>query len=532
MASPGRADSEPDLFSRTAVEPPEIRLDLAAPLAVDGVDVVAVPVGRGGSGPLLDSGAARMAEAVGLDALALLRHHGATGAAGEVLSHPVLRRIEGAPDSLREVLLVGVGDGDRTGMRRAGATVARATSHRASVAWATLDDDPEAVESFVVGATLGAFGFGLHRDDPARRPPRSLAVAVGDLRPPVADADRLAQRLGRAVELGRALGGAAWRARLLATIPSNLKDPAWMAAQAEQLAREAGLGFKVWDEHDLYAAGFGGLVGVGQASPSPPRLIRLDYTPARTTRRTPHVVLVGKGVTFDTGGLSLKPHEAMKTMKRDMTGGGVVMAVLAALPQVGCRVRVTGLVPAVENSIGPDALRPGDVIRHFGGRTTEVTNTDAEGRLILADAMAYAVAELRPDVLVDIATLTGGMRVALGQRMGGVFANDDALAAALLEAGRTSGEPLWRFPLAADYEDKLASKVADADNGAGNPGAITAALFLQHFAGDVPWAHLDVASAGDWPADGFEWNEGPSGYGARALLDWLRLEDPLAGVAR
>jgi leucyl aminopeptidase len=329
-----------------------------------------------------------------------------------------------------------------------------------------------------------------------------------------------------------AVARAGWRSRTLATVPSNLKNPAWLADQARELAREAGLDIEVWDEKRLAAEGFGGLVGVGQASVSPPRLIRLDYKPSgrRAARKAPTVVLVGKGITFDTGGLSIKPGEGMVTMKRDMTGGGVVMAVMAALAAVACPVRVVGLVAAAENSIGANAMRPGDVLRHYGGRTSEVTNTDAEGRLVLADALAYAVAELEPDAIVDVATLTGAMKVALGQRVGGFFANDDALAAAIAGAGEASGEPLWRFPLAEAYEEKLSSKVADADNGAGGPGAIVAALFLQHFVGDVPWAHLDVASVGDSPAEHFEWTTGPSGFGARALLHWLGEDDPLAGL--
>jgi leucyl aminopeptidase len=170
------------------------------------------------------------------------------------------------------------------------------------------------------------------------------------------------------------------------------------------------------------------------------------------------------------------------------------------------------------------------VIRHYGGRTTEVTNTDAEGRLVLADAMAYAVAKLKPDVLVDVATLTGAMKVALGLGTGGYFANHDLLASRIASAGADAGELFWRFPLAGDYEEKLSSKIADADNGAGNPGAITAALFLQHFAGDVPWAHLDIASVGDSTADKGIYTTGPTGVGARTLLHWLEQDDPTEGI--
>jgi leucyl aminopeptidase len=220
----------------------------------------------------------------------------------------------------------------------------------------------------------------------------------------------------------------------------------------------------------------------------------------------------------------------MMLMKRDMTGAGVVMAVMGALADVDCPVNVTGLLPLAENSVGADSMRPGDVLRQYGGRTTEVTNTDAEGRLVLADAMAYAVSEIGPDAIVDIATLTGAIKIALGQKTGGYFANDDALSDVLRASSLAAGEPLWRMPLEEDYEERLASKVADADNSAGMPGAITAALFLQHFVGDLPWAHIDIASVGDAPKDEHEYTKGPTGFGARALLHWLELREPLAGV--
>jgi leucyl aminopeptidase len=170
------------------------------------------------------------------------------------------------------------------------------------------------------------------------------------------------------------------------------------------------------------------------------------------------------------------------------------------------------------------------VVTHFGGRTSEITNTDAEGRLVLADGLAYAAGELKPDVLVDVATLTGAVRVALGTELAGLFANHDGLAATLHQAGEEAGEPLWRLPLVADYEERLVSKIADADNAAGGAGAITAALFLQHFAADLPWAHLDVASVGDAAKERFEWSAGPTGFGARVLLTWLASADPLAGI--
>ena len=288
---------------------------------------------------------------------------------------------------------------------------------------------------------------------------------------------------------------------------------------------------QVWDEEQLRAEGFGGVLAVGGGSANPPRLIRMDYTPRGAAKKMPTVVLVGKGITFDTGGLDIKPSESMLTMKRDMSGAAAVIAAMAALRDVDCPVRVIGLVPAAENAISGSAMRPGDVITHYGGRTSEVNNTDAEGRLVLADAMAYAVSELSPTVLVDIATLTGAMKVSLGQWTGGYFANHEALAAHVEAAAEESGERIWRMPLVKDYEDKVTSKIADGDNAAGGAGAITAALYLQHFAGDVPWAHIDFASAAEAPTDRHEWTAGPSGYGPRLLLCWLGSDDPLDGIA-
>jgi leucyl aminopeptidase len=482
------------------------------------VDVIALPVLAGDDGVTLGPGSAEVSDRLGVDLIAVLESANATGKTGEVTTLPVPL---GAPDNgaLRQVLLVGLGAAGADDFRRAGAALARATFDRSAVATTIPSVEPAlGLEQFVVGATLGSFTFAWRKERPEHVPAARMVLAG------LSDDDRPA--LERAV----ALGGASWLARMLASVPSNLKSPAWLADQAVTLAEEAGLDVEVWDEKRLADQGFGGVLGVGRASATPPRLIRLDYTPRKPSRRTPTVVLVGKGITFDTGGLTLKPHEALVNMKRDMTGGAVVMAVMAALSAVDCPVRVVGLVPAAENALGGNALRPGDVIRHYGGRTTEVTNTDAEGRLVLADALAWAVERVKPDVLVDVATLTGAMKVALGQQVGGVFANDDVLAAALVESGEREGEPLWRFPLTSAYEEKLSSKVADADNAPGGPGAIIAALFLQHFTGDVPWAHIDIASVGDAPADSFEYTQGPTGFGARLLLDWLGSAAPLAGI--
>ncbi|NUS50616.1 MAG: leucyl aminopeptidase family protein, partial [Nocardioidaceae bacterium] len=402
-----------------------------------------------------------------------------------------------------------------------GAALARRVRGRESLvtSLAALADDA-GLRALVEGLVLGSYEF-HRRSGGATTQPVARVVLAG-----LVDAHERKAALERAL----AVAGAGWFSRTLALTPSNEKNPIWMAEQADLVAGRSGLKIRVWDEKQLADDGFGGIIGVGQGSVNPPRLVRLDYTPRSSSRKTPHVALVGKGITFDTGGLSIKPRENMMLMKRDMTGAGVVLAVMGALADVDCPVKVTGLLPLAENSVSGRSMRPGDVLRHYGGRTTEVTNTDAEGRLVLADAMAYAVDQIKPDVLVDIATLTGAMRIALGQRTGGFFANRDALAESLRAASVSAGEPLWRMPLVADYEDRISSKVADSDNAGGTPGAITAALFLQHFAGGLPWAHLDVASVGDSPVDAFEYTKGATGFGARALLHWLELREPLAGV--
>jgi leucyl aminopeptidase len=500
------------------VSPPAFALSGLAPHQLTGVEAVAYPFESHDGELVLGPGAEAAAEALGLDLLTILESQRGKGKAGEVVRVPVGGHAD--HEALRLVLLVGLGDREVGDFRRAGAAVARATVDLESVATTIAAvGDGEALTAFVVGAMLGSFGFHWRSEGPEHTPVGRVVLAGL-----TESAD-----LTSALERGLELGGAGWRARMLSTVPSNLKTPQWMAEQAEILASAHGLAYTVWDEKKLAKEGFGGIIAVGQASVSPPRMIRLDYSPAGA-RKAPRVVLVGKGITFDTGGLSIKPGEGMTTMKRDMTGGAVVMAVMAALGRLECPLRVTGLIAAAENSIGGNAMRPGDVLVQYGGRTTEVLNTDAEGRLVMADALAYAVEKLDPAVLVDVSTLTGSMKVALGQRVGGYFANDETLAERIFAAGEASGEPLWRMPLEDDYEDTLSSTVADAKNSPGGPQAITAALFLKHFTGGLPWAHLDLASVGDSPSESYEWTTGPSGFGARALLTWLCGPDPLAGI--
>ena len=364
------------------------------------------------------------------------------------------------------------------------------------------------LQALVEGLLLASYGFS-ERPEREPRPLRSVTVVVPD---PAALQDDLTHAL--------AVTRAAARARDLVNTPSLVKTPAWLAARAGELL--AGLSLRVRDERELADEGFGGLVGVGQGSARPPRLVQATYDGGGTN----HVVLVGKGITFDSGGLSLKPTDSMLTMKSDMGGAAAVLGTLSAVADLGLPVRVTGLLACAENMPGGRAQRPGDVLTQYGGRTVEVLNTDAEGRLVLADALAYADAVLAPDALVDVATLTGAMPVALGRRTAGLFASDDALAGELAQAAATSGERLWRMPLVEDYRAALDSPTADLRN-IGDPkrklsgGSIMAALFLREFTGGRPWSHLDIAGTAWSGSDDDELTKGGTGFGVRLLTAWL-----------
>ncbi|TMR07273.1 leucyl aminopeptidase [Actinomadura soli] len=461
-------------------------------------EVVAVPVGSGPVAP-----AAEVARSLPFTLDELLELHRAKGEPGEITATQVR-----LGDRMRELLLYGVGDAAPADLRKAGAALARRGKGRTALVAGVPAGD---LAAFVEGALLAGYEFKIGAA-PAKKALGTLAVLTEA--GPGADAP--------AIELGTARARATALARDLANTPSREKDPAWLAAQAERVAADAGLTVRVRDEKELVDEGFGGLVAVGGGSSRPPRLIELSYLPDEAADR--HVVLVGKGITFDSGGLSLKPNDGMKTMKTDMAGGAAVIAAMSALRGLGVRARVTGLVAAAENMPSGSAMRPGDVIAHYGGKTSEVLNTDAEGRLVLADALAYAGASLAPDVIVDVATLTGAAKVALGLRHAALFTGDDALATALTEAGAAAGEQVWRLPLVDDYRAAIDSDVADINNigrGGFGGGSITAALFLREFAGDRPWAHLDIAGPGRATSDDAELTRGATGYGTRLLLTWL-----------
>ncbi|MGW4941246.1 leucyl aminopeptidase family protein [Actinoplanes sp. NPDC004185] len=407
------------------------------------------------------------------------------------------------------VLLAGVGPGDEAGWRAAGAAIARAVRPEEQVRIELGTGAPaEALRGLAEGLWFASYRF---RDAPTG--PRSTEITIR-----VDDPDSYAPSL----ETARVTAAATWLARDLANMPASVKNPAWFAAQiVAEAATRPGLTVTVREPEQLAAEGFGGILAVGAGSASPPRLLEMSWQPAGASR---HVVLVGKGITFDTGGISIKSRDAMKLMKKDMSGAAAVVAATLGAADLHLPVRVTTLAPLAENAISGSAYRPGDVITQYDGTTSESTNSDAEGRLVLADALAYAVAELRPDVVVDLATLTGANAVALGKRTAALYSHNDELAAALAAAGAAAGEWMWRLPLPGDYAEYLHSDIADRHSSpARGAGSVVAALFLSEFLGDHldRWAHLDM-SAPSWAAeDDGDLTSGATGWGARTLLRWL-----------
>ncbi|PWW65380.1 leucyl aminopeptidase [Actinokineospora spheciospongiae] len=439
-----------------------------------------------------------------------------SGRAGEVQPGPA--------DSAAAWVL-GVGEGTAADWRAAGAALVRAVDARAAadtdsgrgtgrpgVALVLPPDaGPEEAAQFARGLSLGGYRFRVTGEEPKPRLRTARLV--------VSEPDRRAE-VAAAVSRATALAAATAFARDLANTPSNVKDPAWLARTAARAAGKVpGLDAVVRDEEWLAEHGFGGVIAVGGGSERPPRLLHLTWAPPGAGG--PHLVLVGKGITFDTGGISIKPADGMHLMRTDMSGGAAVIAAMIAVARLGLPVRVTALVPCAENHVSGSAYRPGDVVRHYGGRTTEVTNTDAEGRMVLADALAYAAAELGADVLLDVATLTGAMKISLGLRTGGLFADSAALADRVVEAGAKAGEAWWRMPLLDEWAEHVPSDIADVRQCPPGPGGITAALFLREFTAGLPWAHLDIAgpARADRPYDDVV--PGATGFAARTLVEFV-----------
>ena len=418
----------------------------------------------------------------------------------------------------RVVVAVGLGaeaDATVATYRRAAAGLARAAQRQRSVATDLLEtvperlDRPAVAQAIAEGAVLGAYRYTELKTDP--EPSRIASVLL---------AGRGGQRVGAALERGRAVAEAVCLARDLVNQPGGTLTPAAFAARAEELAASGGFSAEVLDRSAIEDQKLGGLLGVNRGSDQEPRFVRLAWEPERP-RGT--VALVGKGITFDSGGLSLKSTDSMVGMKGDMAGAAAVLATFSALDSVCPPVRVLGFLPLTDNMPGGDATRVGDVLRIRNGTTVEVLNTDAEGRLVLADALSLA-GEAEPDAIVDLATLTGACMVALGTGIAGLMGNHDGFVEQVRAAAGAAGEPVWPLPLPDELRPQLDSDVADMKNvGAARwGGALIAGLFLERFVPEgIPWAHLDIAGPADATEEASESRKGGTGFGVRTLLRLL-----------
>lgn len=494
--------------------PPALAVSAVPAHEID-ADVLVVGVVKSTDGPRIEGHLADALSALGAGLAAL----GLTGATDETS-----RQI--APDgvSAASVLLVGLGSTPTTpdSLRSAAGAASRAVSGASRLAFALPTADDADVQAVLEGAALGAYRYQAQRSGDS-------AVAVSDIvvATTVEGADAA---LGRA----RVVAEAVVVVRDLVNTPPNDLYPDSFAARARELAADAPVELQEWDVPALQQGGFGGILGVGQGSSRPPRLVAVRYAPEGATK---HLALVGKGITFDSGGLSLKPAASMVGMKYDMTGAATVLAATIAIAKLGLPIRITAWLCLAENLPSSTAMRPNDVLTIRGGTTVEVLNTDAEGRLVLADGLV-AASEERPDAIVDVATLTGAARIALGDRYAALMGADE-LVRSVQEAAAETGELVWPMPLPADLRSLLQSDVADIANAKpGNTaaGMLLAGVFLQEFVGRtgddqdaprIPWAHLDIAGPANNGGAGFGWTpKGPSGVTVRLLV---KLAERLAG---
>ncbi|AZM45636.1 leucyl aminopeptidase [Streptomyces sp. WAC 06738] len=487
-------------------------------------DAVVVGVAKGPKGPVPAPGAEAVDEAYGGKLGAVLEALGASGGEGEVTKLP-------APDGLKAPVVVAVGLGavpekgagyDTETLRRAAGSAARALAGAKKAAFALPLDVADDTAAVAEGALLGAYAFNTYRggtaaDDKGDKDEKGAkgtkggkaakGKANGGAKAALGEIALLGAKRDKAhraaVERAAVLADEVNRARDLVNIPSNDLDPSGFAAAAQQAGKEHGFKVTVTDEKALAKGGYGGILGVGQGSQTPPRLVRLEH---RHPKAEQTIALVGKGITYDSGGISLKPAGHNETMKCDMSGAAAVLAAVSAAARLELPVNVTGWLALAENMPSGSATRPGDVLRMYSGKTVEVLNTDAEGRLVLADALTKA-SEEKPDYMIDVATLTGAMVLALGNRTFGIMANDDAFRTRIHVLAEAAGEQSWPMPMPPELKKGMESPIADIANmGERMGGGLVAGLFLEEFVGEgITWAHLDIAG----PAFN---TSGPFGY--------------------
>ncbi|WP_328957118.1 leucyl aminopeptidase [Kitasatospora purpeofusca] len=481
-------------------------------------DALVIGVAKGSKGIVPAPGGEAVAEAFEGKLAEVLATLGATGAEGEAVKVP-------APAGLKAplVLAVGLGDAVEGGyeletLRRAAGVAARTLAGSKKVALALPAESAEEVEAVALGALLGTYAFGTYKQNG-----NGGKEPVGELL--VLSTRKGSKDAKAAVERALAVGEEMNRARDLVNTAPNDLNPKSFAAIAQAAGKEHGLKVEVLDEKALLKGGFGGLLGVGNGSANPPRLVKVAYTHPKAKAT---LAFVGKGITYDSGGISLKPAGHNETMKCDMAGAAAVFAAVVAAKRLGLQVNVTAWLALAENMPSGTATRPGDVLRMYGGKTVEVLNTDAEGRLVLADAIVRA-GEENPDVIVDVATLTGAMILALGNRTFGVMANNDELRASLHAAAGEVGEPSWPMPLPAELRKGMTeSTIADLANmGDRMGGGLVAGLFLKEFVAEgIDWAHLDIAGPAFHEAAPFGYT--PKGGTATAVRTLVRFAEQKA----
>jgi len=506
----------------------EITYQTGDPLQAS-ADAVIVPVASE-NGQIARSGLVERAdEALGGELLRLANDVRFTGKRGKTLTVPTLGRLPA-----RRLILTGVGSLaklDSESIRRAWG-VAATTARDAGVEQVVSAlppaggdlDLPGAITAAVTGARLATYHFtnyfgAARKDEPEPRSIKTLTF-VGDSLGSAVASDAIAR--------GGAIASAVELTRDLVNEPAFVLTPESFAERAQEVAKENGLEITVLGVEEMESLGMGAIPAVGRGSANKPCLIHLVYRPDGATETTRQVGLIGKCITFDSGGYSIKPYEGMLDMKGDMAGGAAVLGTMSALRSLGCPYVVHGVIAAAENMISGEAFRPGDILTAMNGVTIEVLSTDAEGRLVLADALVYAARQGAQE-LIDLATLTGAKVIALGEERVALFSSDDQLADRLLAAASKAGELMWRMPLAEELEEKIKGDIGDIKNTGGRPGgAITAALFLQHFREGLPWAHLDIAGANLTKKSGPYTPKGATGVGVRTLLEYL-LADNRAG---
>ncbi|MFI6206489.1 leucyl aminopeptidase [Streptomyces sp. NPDC051041] len=483
-------------------------------------DAIVIGVAKGAKGPVVAPGAEAVDQAYDGRLAGVLETLGASGAEGEVTKLP-------APSGFKAPLVVAVGLGaeprkdagyDAEALRRAAGAAARALAGVKKAAFALPVADAADAGVIGEGALLGAYSFDAYKDDAAAK----NGSRAKNGKAPLAEAVLLGGKprdkaYKAAVERAAAVAEELNRARDLVNTPPNDLDPEAFAAIAQAAAKEHGIKVQVLDEKALAKGGYGGILGVGSGSASAPRLVKLSYTHSKAKK---HLAFVGKGITYDSGGISLKPAGHNETMKCDMSGAAAVFAAVVAAARLGLEVNVTGWLALAENMPSGSAVRPGDVLRMYSGKTVEVLNTDAEGRLVLADAL-WAASQEKPDAIVDVATLTGAMVLALGNRTFGIMANDDAFRTAVYEVAQEVGEDAWPMPLPEHLRKGMDSPTADIANmGERMGGGLVAGLFLREFVGEgITWAHLDIAGPAFNEGGPFGYTpKGGTGSGVRTLV--------------